>query len=43
MDQPPILQAEPAPGQKVGLGRLGLYVSLAPWVALAVLVWGKPG
>jgi hypothetical protein len=43
MEQPPIIQAEPALESKVGLGRIGMYVSLAPLVALAALMLGKPG
>ena len=43
MDEPPIIQAEPAGESKAGLGRIGLYFSLAPLVALAVMILAKPG
>jgi hypothetical protein len=43
MEQPPLIQAESSPQQKVGLGRVGLYVSLAAIGALAVLMLAKPG
>jgi hypothetical protein len=43
MEQPPILQAGPAPEQKGMLGRIGLYFSLAPLVAMAALMLCKPG
>ena len=43
MEQPPIIQAEPATERKAALGRIGLYVSLAPLVALAVMMLCHPG
>ena len=43
MEQPPIIQAEPEPSQKAVLGRIGLYVSLAPLVALGVMLLFRPG
>jgi hypothetical protein len=43
MDEPPILQSESAPPQGAELGRVGLYVSLAPVVALAAMLLAKPG
>ena len=43
MDQPPVLQVEPVPEPKARLGRIGLYVSLAPLAMLAVLMLAKPG
>ena len=38
MEEPPIIQAEPAPDRKTGLGRIGLCFSLAPLAALAVMM-----
>jgi hypothetical protein len=43
MEEPPIIQAEPLPDRKVGLGKIGLFFSLAPLVALAVMMLAKPG
>ena len=43
MAEPPIIQAEPLPDHKIGLGRIGLCISLAPLVALAAMVLCKPG
>ena len=43
MKEPPIIQAEPAPGSETGLGRLGLYFSLASLAALMMLWLAKPG
>ena len=37
------IQAEPAPGRETGLGRLGLYFSLASLAALMMLWLAKPG
>jgi hypothetical protein len=43
MEEPPIIQAEPATGRKAGLGRLGLYFSLASLAALFMVWLAKPG
>jgi hypothetical protein len=43
MEQPPIIQAEPAAERKAALGRIGLYISLAPLVALAAMLLFRPG
>ena len=43
MEQPPVIQAEPLPDHKTGLGRIGLYISLAPPVALAAMLLLHPG
>ena len=43
MEQPPVIQTEPAAERKAGVGRIGLYVSLAPLAALAVLRLFNPG
>jgi hypothetical protein len=43
MEQPPIIQTEPATSPKAGLGRLGLYFSLAALAALMVIRLAKPG
>ena len=43
MEQPPIVQAEVPAERKVGLGRIGLYLSLAPLVAAATMWLCKPG
>jgi hypothetical protein len=43
MEQPPVIQAEPALGQQAGLGRIGLCFSLAPLVALAAMLLFHPG
>ena len=43
MEQPPIIQAEPAVDRKAGVGRIGLYISLAPVAALAALRLFNPG
>ncbi len=43
MEQPPIIRSEPAETQKFGLGRIGLFCSLAALGALAVLFLFRPG
>jgi len=44
MEQPPIIQAEPVTEGRAALGRIGLYISLAPLVAMAAMLWlPKPG
>ena len=43
MEQPPILQAEPVADRKPGLGRIGLYLSLAPLVAITAMMLFHPG
>ena len=43
MEQPPIIQAEPAEERKAALGRIGLCFSLAPLVALAAILLMRPG
>ncbi len=43
MNEPPVIQVEPAKPQKVGLGRIGLVCSLAALGALAVMWLAKPG
>jgi hypothetical protein len=43
MAEPPIIQAEPLPVHKVGFGRIGLCISLAPLVALAAMLLCQPG
>ena len=43
MEEPPIIHAEPLADRKTGLGRIGLYVSLAPLAALAALILFRPG
>ncbi len=43
MEPPPIIQAEPATERKAGVGRIGLYISIAPLVALAAMLIFKPG
>ncbi len=43
MEQPPIIQTVPAPERKAGLGRIGLYVSLAALIGILGLILGKPG
>jgi hypothetical protein len=43
MEQPPIIEAEPLPVHKIGLGRIGLCISLAPLVALAAMLLCRPG
>ena len=43
MEQPPVIQAEPLPEHKIGLGRIGLCISLAPLVALAAMLLCQPG
>ncbi len=43
MEQPPIIQTEPTRGPKAGLGRLGLYFSLAALAALFMVWLAKPG
>ena len=42
MEQPPIIKAEPAAGAQAGLGRLGLYLSLAALGALGLLFLANP-
>jgi len=43
MEQPPLIQAEPVTNQKAALGRIGLYLSLAPLVAFAAILLCRPG
>lgn len=43
MEQPPIIQAEPVTEGRAPLGRIGLYISLAPLAALAAMWLSKPG
>jgi hypothetical protein len=43
MNEPPIIQAEAETSPKAGLGRIGLFFSLAPLVALAVMWLCNPG
>ena len=43
MEEPPIIQAPPTPGRETGLGRLGLYFSLASLAALAAMLLLHPG
>jgi hypothetical protein len=43
MEPPPVIQLEPATDRKAGLGRIGLYVSLAPLTALAAMMLFRPG
>ncbi len=49
MEQPPILPVEPAPGQQVGLGRIGMFISLFALLAAGLAMLGgaapqgKPG
>ena len=43
MEEPPIIQAEPAPSRETGLGQLGLYFSLASLAALFMVWLAKPG
>ena len=43
MEPPPIIQAEPVTAPKAGLGRIGLFFSLVPLAALAVMWLAKPG
>jgi len=43
MAEPPIIQTEPLPDRKIGLGRIGLCFSLAPLAALAVMTLFRPG
>jgi len=43
MEEPPVIQAEPLPDHKIGLGRIGLCISLAPLVALATMLLCRPG
>jgi hypothetical protein len=43
MEQPPIIQAEPAAERKAGVGRIGLYFSLAPLAAYAAILLFRPG
>jgi len=37
------MQAEPVSDRKVGVGRIGLYISIAPLVALAAMLIFRPG
>ena len=43
MEQPPVMQTEPSEQRKAGLGRIGLYLSLAALLAIGALMMGKPG
>lgn len=43
MDQPPVIQAEPIPDRKAGLGRIGLCCSLVALGAMVVMWLCKPG
>jgi hypothetical protein len=43
MEQPPVIQLEPAADRKAGLGRIGLYISLAPLAAYAAIMVFRPG
>jgi hypothetical protein len=43
MEEPPIIQAEPAADHKAALGRIGLYFSLAPLAAFAAILLMRPG
>ena len=43
MEQPPVIQAEPATARKAGLGRIGLCCSLVALGALAMMWLCKPG
>jgi hypothetical protein len=43
MEQPPIIQTMPAIERKAGVGRIGLYISLAPLTALAAMMLFHPG
>ena len=43
MKRPPLIQAEPAAARKVGVGRIGLYLSLGPLAALVALWLFNPG
>jgi hypothetical protein len=43
MEQPPIIQAEPAADRKAGLGRIGLGFSLAGLGAFAAMMLFRPG
>jgi hypothetical protein len=43
MEQPPIIQAEPAADRKAALGRIGLFFSLAPLAAFAAILLMRPG
>jgi hypothetical protein len=43
MEEPPVIPAEPLADRKAGLGRIGLYISLAPLAALATMWLCKPG
>jgi hypothetical protein len=42
MEEPPIIETEPATGRNTGLGRLGLYFSLASLAALATMWLATP-
>jgi hypothetical protein len=43
MEQPPVIQAEPAAERKANLGRIGLYFAIAPLAAFAAIVLMRPG
>jgi hypothetical protein len=43
MEEPPIIQTQPVTGSSAGLGRIGLYFSLAALAALVVIRLAKPG
>ena len=43
MEQPPIIQTEPAGSPKAAVGRLGLYFSVAAMAMLLMLWLVKPG
>jgi hypothetical protein len=43
MEQPPLIPAEPLAANKIGLGRIGLFISMAPLVALGAMLLAKPG
>ena len=43
MEEPPIIQTEPTAGRKAGLGRIGLYCTLASLASLMMVWLAKPG
>jgi hypothetical protein len=43
MEQPPVIQAELVTTHRAGLGRIGLYFSLASVAALAAMLLLRPG
>ena len=43
MNEPPVIQSEPATGPKTALGRIGCYFSLASLAALASMLLLHPG